>query len=163
MFSTARQIYILDKGENPSLKMGSVEFISQPTPKYQTTFPYNTQIETTVDIKTKVGDEPVEFKQLPSNQSVFTYGNVIVTDSKDAMNAEVERVLRESKAILDSVPIHENMVSKCNQFLMDLNPQYAKDKQQEERISGMEQRMGGIENSLKSIQDMLSSALNNKK
>lgn len=162
MFSTARQLYIFEKGENPSLKMGSVELVSQPMPKYQTTYPYSGQMEMTVDIKAKVGDEPLEFKQLPSNQSVFAYGNVIVTDSKEAMNAELERAGRESQSVLDSVPIHKQMVAKCNQFIMDLNPQFAKDKKQEERITGMEKRMGGIETSLKGIEGMLSSLLSTK-
>ena len=158
MFSNARQLYILEKGENPSMKQALVESISQPTPKYQTTYipaAYGQPMEMVVDIKAKAGEEPMEFKQLPAGQGVCTYGNVIVTDSRDAMNAEIENTIRSSRAILDSAQMHRNIIEHCNRFLMELNPQYAKEQKQEERIGGMETRMSGMENSLAKIQEMM--------
>lgn len=164
MFNVARQLYIFEKGDSPSMKQAIVESISNPMPKYQTSFPaFGQPMEMVVDIKAKVGDESMEFKQLPSGQSVYTYNNVVVTDSKEAMNAELENAMRTSKSVLDSVPMHENAIKCYNKFLMELNPQFAKEKQQEDRISGMEGRMLGIEQSLSSIQGLLDAMVNGNK
>ena len=61
MFSSSRQgnlFYILSKGEKPSVKIGQVESVSNPVPKYPTfnpQQPYNPQPEMLVDIKVKCG------------------------------------------------------------------------------------------------------------
>ena len=169
MFSGLRAsslFYILEKGESPILKVGQVSSVSNPTPKYgqyPTTPMFGQQMETVVDISVKVGDETVDFKQLPSNLSIANLGqNVVVSESKEAMNAEVEAMLRNSRSILESVPFHESVIASCDGILRELNPQFAKEKIQEEKIGALEERMGGIEGTLGTIQEMLSKALTGK-
>ncbi len=76
MFSGLRTnslFYILEKGEKPVLKVGQVSSVSNPSPKYgqyPTTPMFGQQMETVVDVSVKVGDETMEFKQLPSNLSI---------------------------------------------------------------------------------------------
>lgn len=161
MFSTARQFYILEKGENPTLKIGQVESISQPVPKYNTTYvqPFAQKVETVVDIKAKIGDdEPVEFKQLPADGSIFTYSQsgVVVSDSREAMSAEIEAMQRNSQGILDSIEMHRSMVARCHEFLQTLNPEIAEKEKMKNQIQSLENQMGGIRNSLKSIEGFLS-------
>ena len=69
-------------------------------------------------------------------------------------------MLSISKQILESVDYHQEVIKKCEQILKDLNPQFAKDKLQEEKINSLEERMGGVEDTLGDIKDMLSKALN---
>lgn len=167
MFSGLRTnslFYILEKGEKPVLKVGQVSSVSNPSPKYgqyPTTPMFGQQMETVVDVSVKIGDETMEFKQLPSNLSIANLGqNVVVSENKDAMNAEVEAMLRNSRGILESVSYHESVIASCDSILRELNPQLAKEKAQEEKIVGLEDQMGKLSVALSSIQEMLAQALN---
>lgn len=170
MFSGLRQnslFYILEKGETVNLKIGQVVSVSNPQPKYnqyQHLQPYSQQ-ETTVDVKVKIGDETVDFKQLPSNLSIANFGQngMVVSESKEAMCAEVEAMLRSSTAILESIPYHKKVISSCDDMLRQLNPQFAKEKEQEEKIGILEQRMGGMEGTLSEMKGMLSELVGHKK
>lgn len=169
MFSGLRQnslFYILEKGNTVSLKIGQVVSVSNPQPKYnqyQPLQPY-AQPETTVDIKVKIGDETLDFKQLPSNLSIVNFGQngMVVSESKEAMCAEVEAMLRNSNSILDSIPYHKKVITSCDEMLRQLNPQFAKEKEQEEKIGVLEQKMGGIESTLSQMMGMLSEAVGPK-
>ena len=103
-----------------------------------------------------------EFKNIPASLSIANDGNLVISESKEAMSTEVDSMLSISKQILESVDYHQEVIKKCEQILKDLNPQFAKDKLQEEKINSLEERIGGVENTLGDIKDMLSKALNNK-
>lgn len=169
MFSALRSgspFYILEKANEPKLKIGSVVSVSQPTPKYSNSFVPNQQFgDMVVDIVVKVADEEFKFEKLPSNLSIANFGQsgVVVSESKEAMNTEVEGMLRASKQILDSIPYHEKVLSECDAILRELNPQFAKEKEQEEKIASLELKVGGMEGKLDQITNMLQIALNTKK
>ena len=168
MFQANRQgnlFYILEKGEELRLKIGQVVSVSNPQPKYGSQFsvPAFGQSEMTVDIRVKVDEETLDFKQLSANASIANSGSVVVSDSKEAMSAEVEGLLRTSKAILDSIPYHEKMLGACDNILRDLNPSFKKEKEQEEKIGALEEKMVGIEGTLNDMMSMLSSALGQTK
>ena len=118
-------------------------------------------METTVDVKVKMPDGEAEFKQLPSNGQIANSGNLVVADSRDAMIAEVEAMLRNSKEVLDSKDYHEKVVN-CEQIMGVLNPQIAKEKAQEQRIGNLEADMNGMKGTLSNIETMLQRALNKK-
>lgn len=167
MFSSLRQgslFYILEKSDKPKLKIGNVVSVGQPTPKYNTTFIPN-QYETLVDVLVKVDDEEVKFEKLPSNMSIANFGQngVVVSESKEAMNAEVEAMLRVSKQAIESIPYHENVINSCDVILRELNPQFAKEKEQEEKIVLLEQKMDGMDKTLTNISKMLNDALSKSK
>lgn len=139
--------YVLDKGENPNLRIGQVVSVSNPQTKYPT---FNNgftpqPMETVVDVKVKLGDEEVDFKQLPANVQIANDKNLVVSDNKDVMSAEVDAMLRQSKAILESVDYHKKVVESCEGMLQQLNPQIAKDKEQTEKINKLEGKVSGIE------------------
>jgi ribosome-associated translation inhibitor RaiA len=168
MFQGLRQnglFYILEKGEDLKLRVGQVVSVSNPQPKYGqfNTPTFGSQPEMTVDVRVKVDEETMDFKQLNANASIANSGNVVVSDSKDAMSAEVEGFLRTSKAILESVPYHEKMLVACDNVLRDLNPSFKKEKEQEEKIGALEEKMVGIEGTLNDMMSMLSSALGQSK
>lgn len=139
--------YVLDKGENPNLRIGQVVSVSNPQTKYPT---FNNgftpqPMETVVDVKVKLGDDEVDFKQLPANGQIANDKNLVVSDNKDVMSAEVDAMLRQSKAILESVDYHERVVKSCEGMLQQLNPQIAKEKEQTEKINKLEGKVSGIE------------------
>ena len=139
--------YVLDKGENPNLRVGQVVSVSNPQTKYPT---FNNgftphPMETVVDVKVKLGDEEVDFKQLPANGQIANDKNLVVSDNKDAMSAEVDAMLRQSKAVLESVDYNNRVVESCEGMLQQLNPQIAKEKEQTEKINKLEGKVSGIE------------------
>lgn len=155
--------YVLDKSGEPTLKIGQVISVSNPQPK----FPYqpgqfNSQLETTVDVKVKMPDGEAEFKQLPSNGQIANSDNLVVAESREAMSAEVEAMLRHSKEVLDSKDYHEKVVKNCEQIIGILNPQIAKEKAQELRIGNLEADVSGMKGTLSNIETMLQRALNKK-
>lgn len=165
MFSGLRQaglFYILEKGEELKLRIGQVISVSNPQPKYGQ-YNYGSQPEMTVDVRVKVDEETLEFKQLNANASIANSGSVIVSDSKEAMNAEVEGLLRTSRGVLDSVSYHEKVLTSCDAILRELNPNFKKEKEQEEKMSMLEDEVIGIKDTLGEMMNMLSSALGHSK
>ena len=150
MFSALRQgsvIYILEKGENPTLKVGQVVSITQPN--YSNNFLMN---GSTIDINVKVGDQNMDFKNVPSSQSTATYNNVIIAETKELMSNEVDNMLQSSKSIVDSVTYHNNVIASCENILKELNPRFAKEKERDEDITNLKDKMGGIESKMDQMQ-----------
>lgn len=166
MFSSSRQgnlFYILSKGERPSVKIGQVESVSNPVPKYPTfnpATPYNAQPEMLVDVKVKCGEEVLEFQKLPANGEIFTYPNAVVSEKKEAIISEIEAMLQNSKQIIESVPFYESVAECCDNMLKELNPQFAKEKLQEEKIGALEGQVKGIKEDIGDIKSLLLSMKN---
>lgn len=165
MFSALRQgslIYILRKGENPTLQIGTVTAVSDPQPKMGTMAVYGQMQPTTVNVTVKVGDNTMTFEKLDSGAIMANYANenTVISTNRDSMNSEVDAMFRQSQQILDSVPYHKSVLKSLDSIRRELNPQFAKEKEQEEKIAGLENKVSGMENTLEDIRNMLSSALN---
>ena len=146
MFSALRQgsvVYILEKGENPVLKVGQVVSITQPN--YSSNFLMN---GSTIDINVKVNNQNMDFKNVPSSQSVANYNNAIITETKELMSNEVDNMLQSSRSIVDSVTYHNNIITSCESILKELNPRFAKEKERDEDINNLKDKMGGIESKM---------------
>lgn len=157
MFSALRQgsvLYILEKGDQPQLKIGQVTSVSQPT--YSNNYLMN---GSTVNISTKVGDQVMEFQNIPGNLSTASQNNVIIAETKELMSNEVDNMLQSSKNIVDSMAYHEKVIESCENILRDLNPRFAKEKERDEDISNLKVQLGGLENKM----DKLLSILSDKK
>lgn len=148
MFSTLRQgaaIYILDKGENPQLKIGQVESVTPPQPKIAipnyTGMAFN---EMTIDIKVKVDNETLDFQKIPTNISIAPLGNIVISDNRDDMLTAVDAFMQNSRQILENIDYHKKVVDACDNMLVKLNPAYAKDKERDTAIEGMKSEMAEI-------------------
>lgn len=153
MFSALRQgsvVYILEKGENPVLKVGQVVSITQPN--YSSNFLMN---GSTIDINVKVNNQNMDFKNVPSSQSVANYNNAVITETKELMSNEVDNMLQSSRSIVDSVTYHNNIITSCESILKELNPRFAKEKERDEDINNLKDKMGGIESKMDKILDLL--------
>ena len=160
MFSTLRQnspIYVLDKKDSPVLKKAIIETVSPQ--RSRTGSFYGQPMDMIVDIRVNIDGTSQEFKNIPASLSIANDGNIVISETKEAMSTEVDSMLSISKQILESVDYHKDVIEKCEQILKDLNPQFAKDKFQEEKINSLESRIGGVENTLEDIKDMLSKVL----
>lgn len=149
MFSTLRQgaaIYILDKGENPQLKIGQVENVTSPQPKINipnyTGLAFNNEM--TIDIKVKVDNETLDFQKIPTNLSVAPLGNLVISDNRDDMLTAVDAFMQNSRQILDNISYHRKVVEASDKMLVQLNPAYAKDKERDSAIKDLKSEIAEI-------------------
>ena len=152
MFSALHQgspIYILDKTSSPIYKIGEVIGVTQP--KY-----YGVN-QNTVDLKIKVEDSVQEFNNLPSINSTNTYNNgkVIISETKQGIQNEVETILTNSKNILNNIDTYKQNVEECENILKQINPQFAKDKERDDRLQNLESRFDGVESKLDKIFELI--------
>lgn len=165
MFSTLRQgaaIYILDKGENPQLKVGQVESVTTPQPRV--TVPNYTGLafnnDMVIDVKVKADGEILDFQKLPISLSSATIGNMIICDNRDDALAAVDNFMQNSRQILENIDYHKKVVEACDGMLVQLNPAYAKDKERDTAIESMKTEMqeikGEFRNAISEIKNLLS-------
>ena len=161
MFSALRQgapIYILEKGETPSIKIGQVESVTQPRPRYAT---YNPAIglggnmETIVDITVKINGDKKEYVGIPSNLSIHGYGDVVISESRDAMISEVDGMLQSSKSIIESVDYHKKMITSCEEMLKQLNPAYAKEQERDGAIDSLKSEVETLRKEISRMTSLL--------
>ena len=147
--------YILYKSE-PRISTAEVVSCSnpiQPYTAYQPAYPVKS-----VDVKVRVGDEILEFKQLPAESVIADYGGsgIVVSDSREAITNEVTALKRSSEKILADVGRHEHIVAECEKILQDLNPQLRREVEQSQEIER-------LKSDLSDIKAMLSQALGQSK
>ena len=160
MFSALNQgsiIYILDKTEKPKFKIGEVISISQPKIDYNSTGQFGQFQTTTVDIKVNIEGNTYEYNSIPSNYSVITYNNgkVTLSETKQGLQSEVESILQNSKQIVERIDTYKQNIIDCESSLKQLNPQFAKDKERDERLNSLEERFGGVEDRLDKIINLI--------
>lgn len=151
MFSALSQgsnVYLLDKTSSPKFMIGEIVGVTSPK------FNYN---QATVDLKVKIEDSIQEFNNLPSINSVVTYNNgkLIISETKQGIQNEVENILSNSKNILNNINIYEQNVNDCENILKQLNPQFAKDKERDDRLQNLESRFDGVESKLDKIFELI--------
>lgn len=151
MFSALSQgssIYLLDRTSSPKFIIGEVVGVTQP--KYG----YN---QATVDLKVKIEDSIQEFNNLPSINSFVTYNNgkLIISETKQGIQNEVETLLTNSKNIINNIDTYKQNIEDCEEILKQLNPQFAKDKERDDRLLNLENRFDGVESKLDKIFDLI--------
>lgn len=151
MFSALSQgspIYILDKTSSPKYNIGEIVGVSYPKTNL-----YNLGPQNTVDIKVKIEGEIQEFSSIPSINSIVSYNNgkIIISETKQGIQNEVESILSNSKQILNNIDNYKKNVEDCEEILKQLNPQFAIDKERDERLSNLENRFDGFESKLDKI------------
>lgn len=151
MFSALSQgspVYILDKTSSPKYKIGEIIGVSYPKMN-----PYNIGPQNTVDLKVKIDDSTQEFNSIPSINSVVSYNNgkVIISETKQGIQSEVESILQNSKQVLNNIDTYKKNITDCENILKELNPQFAIDKERDERLSNLENRFDGFESKLDKI------------
>ena len=152
MFANITQgssLYILHKADDVVLKEGVVEFVSSPIPRMSNYTPNFGDM--VVDIKVNVEANSTEYKQVPSNLNTANFGSVIISDSRDDILREVDKIANNSRHILDSIEQHEKIIESCDTIAKRLNPAIAKDMKRDELISGLQSEMNEIKQSINEL------------
>lgn len=161
MFSGLRQgtaLYILDKSEEPKVVTGYIDTVSAPHPMYKTYNPavsFGANMQTVVDIVAKVGNDKKEFMGVPSTGVIHSYGDYVICETKEGMIQEVDAMLQNSKAVLDSTEQHKANVSACEKILKELNPVYAKEQERDEAIDSLTAQVNSMQNTLQRLESIL--------
>lgn len=163
MFSALNQgslIHVLDKTDGIKYKIGEVVGVSQP--KFNPQFNPNQSNQTFVDIKIKLDGNVVEFNSIPSNFSIITYdnGKLVLSETKQGLQTEVENTLQNSRQIVDNLDKYKTTIVECESILKGLNPQFAKDKERDERIDSLNSKVDNMESKLDKLINLMSNNQN---
>ena len=165
MFATLRAgslLYILNKGEEPRLKVGQVLSVTPPRPKVNTQFmPNPMQMEQVIDITVKVGDDTKTFSGVNTALSIVDTGanNYVISDDKQAITNEIEAFGTLSQNALNSVPYHKKVVSACKQMMLELNPSMQKEADRDAKIGNLEKELAEMRNGFAELTSLLKGAL----
>lgn len=161
MFSALNQgslIHILEKTDGLKYKVGEVIGVTQPNIYGNgfgtSSFPTNNNIT----LKVKVDGKIVDYPEVPSALCVASYnnGSVILSETKEGLQTQVESILQNSRQILNNIDSYKKSISDCEDILKDLNPQFAKDKERDDRINGLDSKVTSMETKLDKILNALS-------
>lgn len=148
--------YILDKNNKPTLKIGKV-VEAKINPQF-----YGLANQE-MDIRVDVNGETYEFKKIPTNISIISpSAGIIISDNAEDMIKEFEGTIKTSQQILDSIDYHKAIINSQDEIFAKLNPKYAKEKEQENKLNNLEGRVGNVESGINDIKAMLSKVLNTK-
>lgn len=148
MFQSVRPnspIYVFHKGDNVRLETGYVVNQPIPKPKYQMPHNFGQTQEMIVDLVVKLNDMTVNYNALPAQLDIadsYSNGeNIVISDSRDAMNAEIISLKQKSIDIINSVDYHKSLISQYDKLLADFNPEMAEKQAQQQEIAQLRNQM----------------------
>ena len=149
MFQNLRsgnQVFILHKDGHPSMEIGSIVSVSMPMPKYQVPPVFGQAQEMVVDLVVKVNNIDTTYQKLPATADIADFGvsGVVISTSRDAMNAEVMSLKNKSIDAINSVDFHKGVIEGCDVILAGLNPEFAERQQQQAEINDLKAQMAEL-------------------
>ena len=161
MFSGLRQgttLYILDKSKEPKVVTGYVETITAPRPMYKNYNPavsFGANLQTVVDIVVKVDNEKKEFVGIPSTNTIHSYGDYVLSETREGMIQEVDAMLQNSKNVVASMDQHQSNIKACEDILKTLNPIYAKESERDEAIDSLTKQVDSMQSVLTRLESLI--------
>lgn len=159
MFSALSQgslIHILDKTNGLKYRIGEVIGVTQPN-QYGGAFStpsFNNPLSPVV-IKVKVDGNVLEYPDVPAGNTIFTYnnGNIVISETVQGIQTEVEAIHKRNSQIIsdDNINKLKKEIEDCEMIMKELNPQFAQDKERDERINSLDNKVSSIENKLDKI------------
>ena len=161
---TNQQFYILYKGVNPRLSIGTVTQVSVPQLKFPTVpTGLNTQPEYVVDVVVNVNGQTQQFQRLPANKEIAdfgdNYGNIVVSMSRDAMNSELATLKNSSEEHIRRVDEERQKIIAYETILQQLNPEYAEKQRQEAEIENLNYQVTAMSFSNANLENMMQQLL----
>lgn len=162
MFQNLRagnQVYILHKDGHPSMETGYVVSVSMPMPKYQVPPVFGQPQEMVVDIVVKINNVDSTYQKLPATSDIADFGSsgLVISASREAMNAEIISLKNKSIEAINSVDYHKGVIEGCDSILSGLNPEYAERQQQQAEINELKSRLSELMEMNRSLMSRLDS------
>lgn len=165
---TNQQFYILTKGANPRLDVGMVTSVSAPQVKFPT-IPQGlgSQPEYVVDVVVTVNGATQQFQRLPANKEIAdfgdSFGNIVVSMSRDAMNSELATLKNHSEEHIKRVDEERQKIIAYETILQQLNPEYAEKQKQEAEIANLKNQVAAINANIENMMSQLLAELKGDK
>ncbi len=158
MFSALNQgsfVYILDKTKGIKFKIGEVIGTANTN---QNNYPVNQIPNQPINLKVKVEDTVYDFNAISSSASLVTYdnGKFVISETKQGLQSEVYAILQNRKNIIENIPQYKNDIVECETVLKDLNPEFAKDKERDERLDSLSTQVINMQSTLDKIVNLIS-------
>lgn len=160
MFQSVRpnsQIFILHKGDTPSIELGTVTNQPMPRPKYQLPATFGQPQELVVDLVVKVNDRTVNYNSLPAQSDIADSSsngeNIVISDSRDAMNAEILNLKQKSTDIINSVDFHKGLLEQYDKIIAQLNPEFAEKQEQRQELDTLRAQMAEMSRSISALME----------
>jgi hypothetical protein len=168
MFQSVRPnspIYVLHKGDNPRLETGYVVNQPIPKPKYQMPRTFGQPQEMIVDLVVKLNDTPINLNAIPANLDIadsYSNGeNIVISDSREAMNSEIISLKQKSVDLLNSVNYHQSLIEQYDKLLSDFNPEVAEKQAQQQEIAQLRNQMNEMSKNMALLIEQLKHKDNN--
>lgn len=112
----------------------------------------------TVNIRARLNGTEVNFNRLVADASSAEdqSGGVVICESKDAMVSEITAFRANSARALEQVPMHQQIVSNCDNLLLQFDSSRQREMEQSKEIAG-------LRNEISELKELLSQSLNSKK
>ena len=160
MFQSVRpnsQIFILHKGDTPNIEMGVVTNQPMARPKYQLPATFGQPQELVVDLVVKVNDRTVNYNSLPAQSDIADSSsngeNIVISDSRDAMNAEILNLKQKSTDIINSVDFHKVLLEQYDKIIAQLNPEFAEKQEQRQELDTLRAQMAEMSRSISALME----------
>lgn len=85
----------------------------------------------------------------------YNGGKLVISETKQTIQNEVESLLNNSKQIVENIDTYKQNINDCEEILKQLNPQFAKDKERDDRLLNLENRFDGVESKLDKIFNLI--------
>ena len=69
--------------------------------------------------------------------------------------SDVESTLQNSKQIVNNIETYKQNIIDCEEILKELNPQFAKDKERDDRLNTLELKFEGVENKIDKLLNLV--------
>lgn len=158
-------LYVLNKSER-WFDIGEVTFVSNPQQQYQLNgYPGQTPTMVDITVKCPTKPNPLEFKQVPANQSIYDYKgyNTVISDSREAISNEISIFRQNCQRVLDSATYNEETIKLCDDWLQEVNPQIKQEAVRQKEMNALDKRVSGIEDSVERMENMLSQVIQSLK
>lgn len=166
MFSALSQgslIHILEKTDGLKYKVGEVIGVTQPQVGNIFSAPSYTNPNSLITIKVKVDGAIKEYPEVVPTQSTMSYNNgaLVISETVQGIQVIVENTHKHNKQILANKELYEKEIVDCENIMKELNPQFAKDKERDDRINGLDSKVTSMEGKLDKILNALTNGSNN--
>ena len=160
MFQSVRpnsQIFILHRGDTPNIEMGVVTNQPMARPKYQLPATFGQPQEMVVDLVVKINDRTVNYNSLPAQSDIADSSsngeNLVISDSRDAMNAEILNLKQKSTDIINSVEFHKSLLEQYDKIIAQLNPEFAEKQEQRQELDTLRAQMAEMSRSISALME----------
>ncbi len=149
------QIYILHKEAITRMETGIITKVSVPYPKAGQPVVFGQPQEMVVDVTVRAGDQSLEIPRLAANGDFADRGTMIISCSREAVNAEVEGRKQLSVDALNNIDAyadgHRANITACDEILKTVNPERAEQQRRNEEYNRLQKDVADLTQGVASI------------